>query len=263
MDSHCHTLLPPQLSILALLLCIFLSVESAIIPSNIATDKEALISVKEALLIVPPSFSWNLNSSPCSNWTGVVCSKHAQSHRVVGLDLSDLGLTGSISPHIGNLSFLRSLQLQNNKLTGTIPTQIVNLFRLRSLNLSSNTIQGPLPSNMSHLTALEILDLAGNNITGRIPDDIYSQRNLRVLNMGRNNFFGSIPSSISNLSSTLTNLNLGTNSLSGMIPSELGQLNNLQELDLSGNKFTGTVAPLHIQHYFIGFVYGCFKPTMG
>lgn len=242
MDSHLHTLLPPQVSKLALFLCIFLRVESAIIPS-IATDKEGLISFKEGLLNVPPSFSWNLNSSPCSNWTGVVCSKQAQTYRVVGLDLSGLGLTGSISPHIGNLSFLRSLQLQNNKLTGPIPTQIVNLFRLRSLNLSSNTIQGPLPSNMSHLTALEILDLAGNNITGRIPDDLYSQNNLRVLNMGRNNLFGSIPSSISNLSSTLTNLNLGTNSLSGMIPSELGLLNNLQELDLSGNKFTGTVAP--------------------
>ncbi|PRQ34180.1 putative protein kinase RLK-Pelle-LRR-XII-1 family [Rosa chinensis] len=243
MDSHFHTLLPPQFSMLALLLCIsFLSAESAIIPS-ITTDKEALISFKEALLDVPPSLTWDQNSSPCRNWTGVVCRKHGQSWRVVGLDLSGLGLTGSISPHIGNLSFLQSLQLQNNKLTGAIPTQVVNLFRMRSLNLSSNAIQGPLPSNMSHLTALEMLDLAGNNITGRLPEEIFSQRKLRVLNLGRNSFFGSIPSSISNLSSTLTYLNLGTNSLSGIIPSELGLLINLKELDLSGNKFTGTVAP--------------------
>ncbi|KAL6204539.1 hypothetical protein ACLB2K_021806 [Fragaria x ananassa] len=242
MASLFHTLLSSSFSMLALLLCICLSVESAIIPS-ITTDKEALISFKEALLSAPPSLSWDQNSSPCSNWTGVVCRNDGQSPRVVGLDLSSLGLTGTISPQIGNLSFLRSLQLQNNKLTGAIPTQLVNLYRLRSLNLSSNTIQGPLPSNMSNLNALEVLDLAGNNITGRLPEEMFSQKKLQVLNLARNKFFGSVPSSISNLSSTLTSLNLGTNSLSGIIPSELGLLNNLKELDLSGNKFTGTVAP--------------------
>ncbi|KAL5710340.1 non-specific serine/threonine protein kinase [Ranunculus cassubicifolius] len=128
-------------------------------------------------------------------------------------------LTGAISPHIGNLSFLRSLQLQNNKLTGPIPAQVVNLYRLRHLNLSSNII------------------------TWRLPKELFNLKELQVLDLARNNFFGSIPSSISNLSSTLTNLNLGTNNLSGIIPSELGLLNNLKELDLSDNKFTGTVAP--------------------
>ncbi|XP_050369521.1 probable LRR receptor-like serine/threonine-protein kinase At3g47570 [Argentina anserina] len=240
MDFNLHTILRLQLSMLALLL--FLSVGFAIIPS-INTDKEALISFKEALINAPPSLIWDQNTSPCSNWTGVVCRKHDQNQRVVGLDLSGLGLTGSISSHIGNLSFLRSLQLQNNKLTGAIPTQVVNLFRLRSLNLSSNTIQGPLPSNMSHLTALEILDLAGNNITERLPEKLFGLSKLRVLNLARNHFFGSLSPSISNLSSTLTYLNLGTNSLSGIIPSEVGLLNSLKELDLSGNKFTGTVAP--------------------
>lgn len=210
---------------------------------TITTDKEALISFKKALLNVPPALKWDQSSSPCSNWTGVVCRRNGESQRVVRLDLSGLGLAGSISPHIGNLSFLRSLRLQNNKLTGAIPTQVVNLFHLRSLNLSSNAIQGLLPSNMSHLIALEMLDLAGNNITGKLPEDIFSQKELRVLNLGRNNFIGSIPSSISNLSSTITSLNLGTNSLSGIIPSELGLLNNLKELDLSSNQFTGTVPP--------------------
>ncbi|KAM1133886.1 hypothetical protein ACFX19_043791 [Malus domestica] len=236
MDFHFHLL--PQFAIFSvLLICLFVSIES-VIPS-ISTDKEALISFKSTTNL-PPYF-WDQSSSPCTNWTGVVCNKHGK--RVVALDLSGLGLTGSISPHIGNLSFLHSLQLQNNKLTGTIPTQTFNLFRLRSLNVSSNTIQGSLPSNITLMMALESLDFSSNNITGILPQNLSQLKNLRVLNLARNNFLGAIPPSISNLSSTLTNLNLGTNSFSGTIPSELGHLHKLKELDLAGNHLTRTIAP--------------------
>ncbi|VVA11992.1 PREDICTED: probable LRR receptor [Prunus dulcis] len=238
MVSQFH-LLPQTFAIIfSLLLCIFVSVETARPTPSIATDKEALISFKSGVSL-PPSY-WDQNSSPCTNWTGVVCNKLG--NRVVALHLSGLGLTGSISPHIGNLSFLRSLQLQNNKLTGNIPSQILHLFRLTSLNLSSNTIQGPLPSNLTQLTALQTLDLASNNITGTLPENLNSLKNLQVLNLARNKLHGPIPPSISNLSSTLTHLNLGTNSLSGTIPSELGFLYKLKELDLAGNQLTGTVA---------------------
>ncbi|PQP93555.1 putative LRR receptor-like serine/threonine-protein kinase [Prunus yedoensis var. nudiflora] len=238
MVSQFH-LLPQTFAIIfSLLVCIFVSVEPAIPTPSIATDKRALISFKSGVSL-PPSF-WDQNSSPCTNWTGVACNKLG--NRVVALNLSGLGLTGSISPHIGNLSFLRSLQLQNNKLTGNIPSQILHLFRLTSLNLSSNTIQGPLPSNLTQLTALQTLDLASNNITGTLPENLDSLKNLQVLNLARNNLHGPIPPSISNRSSTLTHLNLGTNSLSGTIPSELGFLYKLKELDLAGNQLTGTVA---------------------
>ncbi|XP_007226289.2 probable LRR receptor-like serine/threonine-protein kinase At3g47570 [Prunus persica] len=236
MVSQFH-LLPQTFAItFYVLVCIFVSVEAAI--TSIATDKAALISFKSGVSL-PPSY-WDQNSSPCTNWTGVVCNKLG--NRVVALHLSGLGLTGSISPHIGNLSFLRSLHLQNNKLTGNIPSQILHLFRLKSLNLSSNTIQGPLPSNMTQLIALQTLDLASNNITGTLPENLSRLKNLQVLNLARNNLHGTIPSSISNLSSTLTHLNLGTNSLSGRIPSELGFLYKLEELDLAVNQLTGTVA---------------------
>ncbi|KAM1013098.1 hypothetical protein ACFX2C_043271 [Malus domestica] len=235
MDFHFHLL--PQFAIFSvLLICLFVSIES-VIPS-ISTDKEALISFKSTTNL-PPYF-WDQSSSPCTNWTGVVCNKHGK--RVVALDLSGLGLTGSISHHIGNLSFLHSLQLQNNKLTGTIPTQIFNLFRLRSLNVSSNTIQGSLPSNITLMMALESLDFSSNNITGILPQNLSQLKNLRVLNLARNNFLGAIPPSISNLSSTLTNLNLVSNQLWGEIPSNIGDtLPNLLFFRNCFNKFTGKI----------------------
>ena len=85
---------------------------------SIETDKEALIAFKSQISLEssPLLSSWNPNSlSPC-NWTGVVCNRFDQ--RVVGLNVSSFDLSGSISPYIGNLSFLESLELQNNRLTG-------------------------------------------------------------------------------------------------------------------------------------------------
>ncbi|CAN1292244.1 LRR receptor kinase SERL2 [Linum perenne] len=81
-----------------------------------------------------------------------------------------LGLVGSIKPFIGNLSFLQSLQLQNNQLTGSLPDQICSLFRLLELkvmDLSMNELGGRLPSQMGLLLNLLILNLRGNTL--RVP----------------------------------------------------------------------------------------------
>ncbi|KAK7318713.1 hypothetical protein RJT34_03419 [Clitoria ternatea] len=207
---------------------------------SITTDTEALISFKSQLSndTLNPLSSWNQSSSPCTNWTGVMCDNPGQ--RVTGLDLSGLGLSGQLSPFIGNLSFLQSLQLQGNQLTGVIPNQIGNLFSLRVLNLSSNLLVGNLPSNITHLNELQVLDLSSNRIVSRIPEEISSLKKLQVLNLGRNSLYGAIPTSLGNISS-LKNISFGTNSLSGWIPSELGRLHNLIELDLTLNNLTGTV----------------------
>ncbi|KAE9601247.1 hypothetical protein Lal_00024042 [Lupinus albus] len=206
---------------------------------SINTDKEALISLKSQLSDDTSNQlpSWSQNSSPC-NWTGVLCNKLGE--RVTGLDLSGLGLSGQLSPYIGNLSFLETLQLQGNQFRGVVPDQIGNLFKLRVLNMNSNTIEGMLPSNITNLVELQILDLSLNKIVSRIPEDISNLNKLQVLKLGGNSFYGAIPETIGNISS-LKNISFGTNSLSGLIPSELGRLSNLIELDLTINNLTGTI----------------------
>lgn len=187
-----------------------------------------------------PLSSWSQNSSPC-NWTGVLCDKHGQ--RVTGLVLSGFGLSGHLSPYIGNLSSLQSLQLQDNQLTGVIPDQITKLNSLRVLNMSSNRLGGMLPSNLTYLDELQILDLSSNKIVSRIPEEISSLKKLQVLKLGKNSFYGAIPAALGNISS-LQNISFGTNSLSGWIPSDLGRLHNLIELDLTINNLNGTVPPV-------------------
>ncbi|CAJ2677188.1 unnamed protein product [Trifolium pratense] len=209
---------------------------------SITTDKEALVSLKSQLSnndtsSSHPLSSWSHNSSPC-NWTGVLCDKNNQ--RVVGLDLSGFGLSGNLSPYIGNMSSLRSLQLQDNQITGFIPNQITKLYSLRVLNMSSNRFEGVLPSNLTNLNELRVLDLSSNKIVSRIPEDISSLKKLHALKLGRNNLHGTIPATLGNISS-LKNISFGTNFLHGWIPSDLGRLHNLIELDLTINNLTGTV----------------------
>ncbi|KAK9221334.1 hypothetical protein WN944_009760 [Citrus x changshan-huyou] len=186
---------------------------------GINTDKEALMSFKSQISQESPSSPlsyWNPSSSPCT-WPGVICNNFG--NRVIGLNLSSFGLEGTISPHIGNLSFLRSIQLQNNKLSGNLPREIGNLFRLRVLNISFKTYK----------------------ITGSVTDEqLRNLRSLQVLNLGKNLLWRSIPPSIANLSS-LNTLNLGTNNLTGSILSDLSRLENLKVLDLTINRLTGTV----------------------
>ncbi|GMJ06750.1 hypothetical protein like AT3G47110 [Hibiscus trionum] len=58
-----------------------------------------------------------------------------------------LNLRGTISPHLGNLSFLHSLDLSTNYFYGHLPKQLDlgQLHRLRLLRLSVNGRSGEIP----------------------------------------------------------------------------------------------------------------------
>jgi len=98
-------------------------------------DREALLALKEALTDSSGLLSsWNSSSSDFCRWAGVTCSRQHPG-RVVSLSLRQKNLGGSISPVIGNLTFLRSLDLFDNMLSGEIPRTISRLRRLRTILL--------------------------------------------------------------------------------------------------------------------------------
>ena len=68
--------------------------------------------------------SWNSTIHFCQ-WYGVSYGQRHQRVRV--LALRSLKLSGTISPHIGNLSFLKELYLQNNSFFDEIPPQVARL----------------------------------------------------------------------------------------------------------------------------------------
>ncbi|ESQ45865.1 hypothetical protein EUTSA_v10010088mg [Eutrema salsugineum] len=207
------------------------------------TDKQALLEFKsqisERSRVVLDS--WN-GSLPFCRWTGVMCG--AKHKRVTGLDLGGLKLTGIVSPFIGNLSFLRILNLADNFFRGAIPLEVGNLFRLQNLNMSNNFLGGAIPVVLSNCSSLASLDLSSNNLEQGVPSEFGLLSKLVVLSLGRNNLTGKFPASLGNLTS-LQMLDVIYNQIEGEIPGSIARLKQMVFFRIALNKFTG-VFPLPI-----------------
>ncbi|KAM5555353.1 hypothetical protein ABKV19_023318 [Rosa sericea] len=204
------------------------------------TDRLALLAIKAQIQHDPNrvTSSWNESLHFCL-WHGVTCSRrHRQ--RVTKLELGSQALGGSISPHIGNLSFLRVLILENNSFTHQIPPQIGHLHRLQVLWLNNNSLTGTIPPNISNCLKLFILVLVKNNLEGQIPPQLSSLSELRTFALDYNNLTGEIPPSLGNLSS-LEIFALDANNLEGSIPSSLCQLKRLKRIYFESNRLSGII----------------------
>ncbi|XP_074332510.1 uncharacterized protein LOC141670515 isoform X3 [Apium graveolens] len=212
-------------------------------PSN-ETDHQALLFFKASITDDPLGAldSWN-NSIHFCQWNGVTCSSKRE--RVTALDLTSQQLVGTLSSHIGNLSFVRSIYLGDNKFHGSIPNEIGRLFRLQYLYLKYNSFQGRFPTNISHCVDIRNITMSGNHLEGQLPTEFAYWSKLYMFELEENYFTGSIPSSIGNISS-LNSLCLSSNHLVGSIPLEVAHHTKLQSLylginNLSGNKITGPI----------------------
>ncbi|KAF7133111.1 hypothetical protein RHSIM_Rhsim09G0176300 [Rhododendron simsii] len=203
------------------------------------TDQLALLSFKKLIAEDPLGSlsSWN-NSLDFCEWNGVTCSRKHK--RVVVLDLRTKSLRGTMPPFFGNLSFLRSLYLQDNNFQGRIPLELSRLFRLQHLNFSTNALEGEIPTNLSN--SLSSIDLSYNDLVGNIPASFGSLSKLTRLELYTNNLIGGIPPSLGNLS-LLRRVNLGVNSITETIPHSIGLLPNLRVFGIGENKLSGTVPP--------------------
>ncbi|KAL9165527.1 hypothetical protein ABFS82_06G176100 [Erythranthe guttata] len=256
-------------------------------------DAAVLRSLKDQWGSTPPS--WDKSDDPCSDWEGVACDKS----RVTSLGLSTMGLTGKMSGDIGGLTELISLDLSFNRglsgslsprlgdlhkltililagcsFTNSIPSELGNLTELTFLALNSNNLSGEIPASLGRLPKLYWLDLAENQLTGQIPvssafgpglDQLKKAKHfhfnknqlsgeipsqlfnsdmslIHVLFDG-NNFEGSIPSTVE-LVQTLEVLRLDRNSLKESVPSNLNNLTNIIELNLAHNMLSGALPNL-------------------
>nr|DAD45177.1 TPA_asm: hypothetical protein HUJ06_003407 [Nelumbo nucifera] len=221
--------------------------------SNISDESVVLLAWKAKLTFDRDSNvlgeKWSTNSSFC-NWIGVSCSGYGK--RITALNLSSMGISGTIEPQLSNLSFLTVLDLSNNNFHGQVPYGLGYLPRLRLLHLENNQLEGIIPPSLSKCQELQVISLSSNKCTGDVPPELGMLSKLRVLSLlvmlpnlhllflADNGLTGIIPNSIGNLS-LLERLQLFSNSLQGSIPKELGNLLNLQELALFANQLTGPI----------------------
>ncbi|KIC76476.1 hypothetical protein DB41_GB00110, partial [Neochlamydia sp. TUME1] len=98
---------------------------------------------------------------------------------ITSLDLTEIGLT-SLSPEIGQLPHLQTLNLENNQLT-FLPAEIGQLPHLQTLNLENNQLTF-LPAEIGQLFQLQWLHLNNNQLT-TLPAEIGQLPHLQTLNL--------------------------------------------------------------------------------
>ena len=161
---------------------------------------------------------------------------------------------GKLSPDVGKLTYLSSLDVAHNNLSELpeeisllhylqgfyangnklvdFPVQILLLPLLARVDLSENLIRA-IPGEIMKMDQLTRLSLDNNQITS-IPVQLYELPYLHILELA-NNGLSELPEGIANLSN-LKKLNLANNRLTS-IPREITTLSEkLEELNIQGNQ---------------------------
>ncbi|KAJ3673343.1 hypothetical protein LUZ60_006717 [Juncus effusus] len=240
-----------------------------------AEDVNALLEFKKG--IVDPNgsvlASWaaspnGVQSCPAT-WVGITCEP--SSGAVVGLNLSDLGLsgelkfttltglrylqtlslagngfTGRLVPVLGSMTSLSHVDLSGNQFYGSIPDRIGDLSGLVYLNVSFNNFTQGYPQSLSKLQNLRVLDLKSNGIWGEIGGLLSQLRNIEYVDLSANQFTGEITidaANLTNLGNTVKYLNLSYNRIQGGFFSApaVQSFKNLEVLDLGFNEMTGEI----------------------
>jgi hypothetical protein len=208
-------------------------------------DIAALQAIAQQFNVYPPSLTYNstttsLSWSALHDWKQMAESGHGGSYtafdpcldrlagiwcergRVVSVHLEGLGLDGTMSPAVGNLTALRDLSVglgnQWLGLTGGVPDSICGLPLLRILAVHENLFTS-LPDCLGDMPSLQVL-------------------------LGYANRFRTLPASIGGLNDTLFALDMHANRLTE-IPSELFSLTQMLVLNLQQNALRLTCSDLN------------------
>ncbi|KAA8546884.1 hypothetical protein F0562_003313 [Nyssa sinensis] len=162
------------------------------------------------------------------------------------LNLSSNNFIGRFPSGFGNLQQLKVLDLHSNGIWGYIQDLVSELRNVQYVDLSYNSFYGSILMDMQNISSfansVQYVNMSHNNLTGGFfnDDSMALFRNLQVLDLGNNQITGELP-----LFGSLPNLQvlrLGSNELHGLIPERLLESSiPLEELDLSGNGFSGSI----------------------
>ncbi|XP_021834220.1 probable LRR receptor-like serine/threonine-protein kinase At3g47570 [Prunus avium] len=206
--------------------------------TNITTDQSALLALKSHISSDPDNILVNWSTiTPVCNWVGVTCG--ARHLRVSVLNLSYMGLTGIIPPHLGNLSFLIELLFKNNSFHGTLPHELSHLHRLKLISFAFNNFMGSIPLWFGSFPKLQSFSLWGNQFSGSIPTTIFNLSTLQEIDLEYNQLSGGIPRKIGNLT-MLKRIYLSHNKFTE-IPNEIGFLDQVEHLFVQVNALKGHV----------------------
>jgi hypothetical protein len=179
-----------------------------------------------------------LSDMPVSTWHGV----SLDNGRVYSISLYGNNLTGTLPESIGDLDYMRWIEIANNNIGGELPASIGQLSNLESLSLHDNEFSGSLPASMSGMHSLKDLLASSNLFAGNFPEIVFDLTTLERLEIGGNMFTGPIPTAISSLVHLKT-LDLASNQFTDTLPF-LGDLQMVTEMHLRFNQLEGDLSQI-------------------
>ncbi|XP_072958690.1 receptor-like protein EIX2 isoform X1 [Typha angustifolia] len=172
---------------------------------------------------------------------------------MINLAMSNSGIANRLPDWVWNvISSVKYLDLSLNQINGVLPSTLEFLSAAYEINLNSNQFQGGVPQLPM---SLRVLDLSNNSFTGTIPLSMCNQvQSLGILDLSHNRLLGQLPqcltsrksfranpSDLTPIGSELSIVSFRNNSLSGEFPLFFRGCQYLNFLDLSYNKFYGSL----------------------
>ncbi|KAB2010675.1 hypothetical protein ES319_D10G257700v1 [Gossypium barbadense] len=151
------------------------------------------------------------------------------------LDLSYNSFNNALLTHLGALSNLKFLSVENNLIKGSIN---------KKLDMSYNEIELQYSGEPDVLINLEELVLDGLHLNNSILQIIHVLKSLKALSLNDCGLTGTLPTQGWSDLRKLEVLVLSENALEGELPSCLANLSSLYHLDISNNQFIGNGASI-------------------
>ncbi|KAE8772065.1 Receptor-like protein 12 [Hordeum vulgare] len=180
------------------------------------------------------------------HFNGPIPSAIGNMTRLKSLNIDNCDFLGPIPSSIGKLVNLRSLEIFGvYKDIGPIPSSIGKLVNLRSLEIFGVYKDiGPMPSAVGNLSNLESLEINDSEFSGPIPYAVGLLKKLTSLHIRNSGFSGSIPNSVSNLTRLIV-LDLSLNDLKGELPVSVFTIPTLQHLDICSSQTFGSIQDIN------------------
>ena len=152
----------------------------------------------------PTLLNWR-RDVPIGQWRGVALSPEPP--RITRIDLSGMGLHGTIPREFTALTALEVLRLNDNEFHGRIPGRVGRLKTLRELSLERNNLTGSVPLSIENLKSLTTLRLNDNALTGHL-GPLQALDKLATIRLGGNDFLGCVPERLRGIGDRLLELDV-------------------------------------------------------